>query len=195
MSDKDLEKKMIKDAVKMRIGKGEPKQKILEDLSMKYKDIITIVRQLEKTPSIERKRKYLPQNIILSFLLLTALGIDTITLIQLDRNVINIILGFSILNVVLDVIFLYGVKTFKIEVYSWIASRAVVTLIMIVISYAYYYQAVHYLVYVSLGLVTCSLIFGLYLSTQLCPRRIPTYKEVSVDGQEKVVKRIFIFPD
>ena len=134
-------------------------------------------------------------NLILGILLITTLGMDTITLIRFDKSVVNIILYFSILNVVLDVLFLYGVKTYKMEVYSWIASRAVVSLIMIIMSYAYYFQAVHYLVYVSFGLVTVSFILGLFLAVRLCPRRVPTYKEVSVNGYDKVVKRIYVFPD
>ena len=38
MSEKDLEKRNIAKEVKSRIVNGEPKQKILEELSQKYKD-------------------------------------------------------------------------------------------------------------------------------------------------------------
>ena len=51
MSEKELEKRNIAKEVKSRIGRSDPKHKILGELSQKYKDKAIISKQLEITPS------------------------------------------------------------------------------------------------------------------------------------------------
>jgi len=189
------EKRKIRKDVKTRVGKGEPKQKILEELSQIYKDKATIMKQLEVTPSKVMKYKYRMLNYLLAGLLLVALILDiTLLLFRLEwgNRIIDV---NSTLNVVLDAIFLVGVLLFRIENYSWIASRAVITLISIATLYAYYHQPVDILIFISFSLIVTSFILGLLLGVKLCPQRIPKVIEVNIDGTEKINKTIYVFPD
>jgi hypothetical protein len=188
------EKKQIIEEVKSRISKGEPKQQILEELSHLYKDKVTIVKQLELTPSRVMKYKYRMHNYILAALLLAALVLDTILLFRLDwgNRIVDV---NSTLNVVLDVIFLIGILLHRIETYSWIAARAVVTLITIMAAYTYYHQSVDILLFISLALIVISFVLGLLLGVKLCPPRVPKTIEVDIDGTEKINKTIYVFPD
>ena len=190
------EKRKIAKEIKFRLKCGHAKQKILEDVSQMFKDKVFIVKQLEKTPSEKMKSKYFIHNIILSLLLLLAITADLITFTKLDLSIQNNwIMYFTALNIVLDIIFWIGVKLYRVETYSWIASRALVSLIVIITSYMYYYQTVDYLVYVSLCLVSLSFVFGLWLGVHLCPPRVPKCIEVKINKEEMVEKVIYVFPD
>ncbi len=188
------EKKHIKKEVRLRIDKGEPKQQILEELSQQYKDKITIVRQLESIPSKLMRYKYMKFNYLLSALLLAALVLDAILLFRMEKGnpLINVI---SYLNVFLDAILLVGVLRYRIENYSWIAARAVISLLQIIISHAYYHYPIDPLTWIVLGLVVISFFLGLFLGIKLCPPRVPKTIEVDIDGTEKINKTVYVFPD
>jgi len=190
----EKEKKQITEDVKARIGKGEPKQQILEELTQVYKDKVTIVQQLETTPSLAMKQKYRMHNYMLAIFLMAALIADIFTL-WLDWGKWIIIFP-SMLNVVLDVIFVVGVLLYRSEIYSWISSRAVVSLVMIIAT-LYYYSigTLNPLIYISLGLVIISFILGMILGIKLCPQRVPKTIEVDIDGTEKINKTIYVFAD
>ena len=189
------EKKQIIKHVKARIDRGEPKQLILEELSQLYKDKVTIVRQLEFTPSKAMKAKYRIYNYILAALLLSAFVLDAILFHGLDRGVI-LVDYTTALNVVLDVVFLVGVLMYRIEIYSWIASCAVVTLITLLASLYYYdLQNIDPLLFISLTMVVISFILGLLLGVKLCPPRVPKNIEIDIDGTEKICKTVYVFPD
>ncbi|MDR1172305.1 MAG: hypothetical protein LBL24_07625 [Bacteroidales bacterium] len=188
------EKKQIIEDVKIRIDRGEPKQQILEELSQLYKDRVTIVKQLEVSPSKVMRYKYRMHNYLLAALLLAALVLDIISLSRLEWGD-RIVDVNSALNVVLDVIFLIGVLSYRIEIYSWIAARAVVTLITIMAAYTYYHRPVEILIFISLALIVISFVLGLLLGVKLCPPRVPKTVEVDIDGTEKINKTIYVFPD
>ena len=189
-----LEKKQIKKEVKTRVKKGEPKQRILEELSHLYKDKVTIVKQLEVTPSQAMKYKYQNLNFLLAGLLLIALVIDIILLYRLEWGFLMIDINTT-LNVALDIIFIVGVFLIRIENYSWIAARAVVTLVTILVSKAYYHQPIDILIFISLATIVASFFLGLLLGLKLCPVRVPKTIEVDIDGTEKIKKTIYVFPD
>ena len=191
------EKKQIINHVKARIDRGEPKQMILEELSQLYKDKVTIVRQLELTPSKEMKQKYVLLNFLLAAFLLTALVLHSILLfIKKDWGYYGIIDVTSTLNVVLDAVFLIGVLMYRIEIYSWIASCALVTLITIISSlYVYELHQISPLLFVAIGMILISFFLGLFLGVKLCPPRIPKTIEVDIDGTEKINKTIYVFAD
>ena len=195
MKEKDLEKQEIAKEVKSRIKGGEPKQKILEELSQKYKDKATIMKQLEITPSNAMKIEHRLLNISLVVLLGLALIVDTITLNNFQKNEYLIVNATTAINVVLDFVFLLGALLYWIEIYSWIACRAVSSLVIIVSTSMYYRDMVSVWVYVSLGLVILSFIIGLLLAVRLCPRRVPKIIEVPISEDEKIKKTIYVFPD
>jgi len=188
------EKRQIIKHVKVRIDRGEPKQLILEELSQLYKDKVTIVRQLELTPSRAMKAKYKIYNYLLAALLLSAFVLNAILLTGLKG--IMLIDVTTALNVVLDVVFLIGVLLYRIEIYSWIASCAVVTLITL-LSSLYYYELrnIDPLLFISLAMVVISFILGLLLGVKLCPPRVPKNIEIDIDGTEKICKTVYVFPD
>jgi len=189
------EKKQIVKEVKARVERGEPKQQILEELSQVYKDKVTINKQLEKTPSKLMKYKYAVFNYTLANFLLAALVLDAILLFKADWQFL-IIDGFAALNVGLDIVFLVGVLLYRSETYSWIASRAIVSLLIIIVSnYFIPNSSVQVLVYVSLALISVSFVLGLFLGVKLCPLRVPKVIEVDIDGVEKINKTIYVFPD
>ena len=189
------EKRQIIKHVKARIDRGEPKQLILEELSQLYKDKVTIVKQLELTPSKAMKSKYQMYNYFLAALLLTAFVLDSILLFKLNWG--KAIIDYTTaLNVALDAVFVIGVLIYRIEIYSWIASCAVVTLITILTS-LYYYELrdIDPLLFISLTLIVISFILGLMLAVKLCPPRIPKNVEVDIDGIEKINKTVYVFAD
>ena len=190
-----LEKRQIKEHVKVRLEKGEPKQQILEEMSQLYRDRVTIVKLLEQTPSKVMRHKFRMHNYGLAVLLAFVLVLDTILFFQLTWG--TLVIDFTIaLNIALSVVFLTGVLLFRIEIYSWIASSAVVTLITLIAWF--YYHGIHDinpLLYVSLSLIVISFILGLLLGVQLCPSRVPKSIEVDVDGIEKITKTVYVFPD
>ena len=190
-----LEKKQIVKHVKVRIDRGEPKQLILEELSHLYKDKMTIIRQLELNPSKAMRHKYRKFNYLLAVLLLTTLALHSILFfnLQFGKWIIDFTAG---LNVVLDVVFLIGVLLYRIEIYSWIASCALVTLITL-ISSLYYYEIheISQLLFVSLCLILISFVLGLLLGVKLCPPRIPKTVEVDIDGTETINKTVYVFSD
>ena len=189
------EKKQIIKHVKARIDRGEPKQLILEELSQLYKDKVTIMRQLELTPSNAMKNKYMMYNYLLAGLLLSAFVLDAILLFKLNWG--NAIIDVTTaLNVALDAVFLVGVLLYRIEIYSWIASCAVVTLITLLTSLYYYdLRAIDPMLFISLSLIVISFILGLLLGVKLCPQRVPKNIEVDIDGTEKINKTVYVFPD
>jgi hypothetical protein len=194
-----LEKKQIKKHVIERIGRGEPKQQILEELSQLYKDKVTIVKHLEFTPSNAMKEKFKMHNYGLAVLLLGVLVLDFILLVQLLQSHWGgkVVIDFTTsLNVVLNAVFLAGVLSYRIEIYSWIASCAVVMLITITAS-LYYYEIseLNPLLFISLALIIVSFVLGLLLGVKLCPQRVPKVIEVDIDGVEKINKTIYVFPD
>ncbi|MDR2038297.1 MAG: hypothetical protein LBQ60_10290 [Bacteroidales bacterium] len=188
------EKSQIKKEIKSRISRGEPKQQILEDLSQKYKDKITIVKQLEITPSVVMKQKYYLFNILLFTLLLAALVLDTILLFRV-KWINPLTTTISYLNVGLDIMLLLGAGLYRIESYSWISARAIVSILQIIITHAYYQSPIDTLTFISLGLVVISFLLGLFLSIKLCPPRIPKTIEVDIDEKEKIKKTVYVFPD
>jgi len=193
--ERALEKKQIKEHVKVRIEKSQPKQLILEELSQLYKDKVTIVKLLEQTPSIVMRHKFRMHNYGLAVLLAVVLVLNVILFFQLKWG--TVIIDFTTaLNVVLSAIFLTGVLLYRIEIYSWIASSAVVTLITLIAS-LYYYELrdINPLLFVSLSLIVICFILGLLLSVKLCPSRVPKTIEVDIDGIEKINKTIYVFPD
>jgi len=190
-----LEKKQIKEHVKIRMNKGEPKQQIFEELSHLYKDKVTIVKLLEQTPSKVMRRKFRIHNFGLAVLLLAVLVLDTILFFQLKwgNAIIDITAG---LNILLSIVFFTGVLLYWIEIYSWIASSAVVTLITLIASLYYYeLREINPLLFVSLLLIVISFILGLLLGIKLCPSRVPKTIEVDIDGTEKINKTVYVFPD
>ena len=196
------EKRQIIKHVKARIDRGEPKQQIMEDLSALYKDKVTIAKQLESTPSKEMKLKYQMYNYLLAAFLLVALIFDIILIgselgsegasWSAGRNVIT---ANYTLSIVLDLIFVVGVLLYRNEIYSWIASRALITIFAMFISFGYYKYQGNALIYVSLALIVISLVLGLFLGVKLCPPRVPKVIEVDIDGTEKINKTIYVFPD
>ena len=167
--EQTAEKKQIKLDVSYRIKRGELKQQIFEDLSPLYKDKVTLVRQIEITPSRAMKSKYGIFNYVLAFFLLAALAVDIVLITKLDTNhwfsnlwyhlMINYI---TVLSIVLDTVFFVGVLLYRIEIYSWIASRALLTLITLVASASFEkvfdQEIVFVLLLISLGLIVISFI-------------------------------------
>lgn len=192
--EKVNEKRQIKKEVLARIKKGEPKQQILEELSLEYKDKITIVKQLENTPSIMMRHKYLKYNYLMSALLLTILVLDVIAIFraQWHHPLVDTI---SYLNVAIDIILLTGAVLYRIENYSWIAARAIVSLIQIIITHVYYHQGIDLLTFIVLALIIISFLLGMFLGIKLCPPRIPKIIEVNVDDKETIKKTVYVFPD
>jgi hypothetical protein len=194
MGKSDLnEKNQIKQEVRLRIKKGEPKQQILEDLSQKFKDKITIVRQLEINPSVRMKKKYLLVNIALFVLLLVTLILDIIMIPNLEEGLLITILTY--LNLAIDVILLIGVGFYRIEIYSWIAARAIVALSQLAIVHLFFKGPVDILSLISLGLIIISFMVGLFMGIKLCPPRIPKTVEVEIDEKEKIQKTVYVFFD
>jgi membrane-associated HD superfamily phosphohydrolase len=195
-TDQKSEKKQIIKHVRACIERGEPKQLILEELSHLYKDKVAIVKQLELTPSKAMKYKYRTHNYFLAALLLIALVLNAILLFKLDWGKETIIDIATAANIVLGVVFLVGVLMYRIEIYSWIASSAVVTLITILASLYYYVlRDINPLLFISLTIIVISFIFGLLLSVKLCPPRVPKNIEIDIDGTEKINKTVYVFPD
>jgi len=191
-----LEKRNIKKEIKERIDKGIPKQQILEELSFLYKDKMPVLKQLESTPSKMMKQKYRLFNYMLAGLLLAATILDIIILKNLKWGMYPILDVFYTLNVVLDAVFLVGVLLYRIESYSWVASRAVVSLLTITVTL--YYQSfsdLNMLIFISLTLIVVFLVLGLLLGVKLCPQRVPKIIELDVNGTEKVNKTIYVFTD
>ena len=199
------EKKQIRFDVKERIKSGIPKQKIIEELSSLYKDKNSIIKEIESTPSNAMKSKYGLLNYMLASFLLAAVVIDVILCFRLDWSIFRSS-GWSywgihinvILSLILDSVFLVGVIMYRINVYSWIASRALLTAIMLIASYAYIKDmfVIDYLVFVSFGLIVLSFVVGLMLCVKLCPPRVPKIIEKEIEGlNEKIKKTIYVYPD
>ena len=198
-SDKNQIKKQISLDVKNRIKNGIPKQQILEELSQLYEDKATIVKQIEKTPSLAARAKCLKYNYMLFACLLMALILDTILIFKIDIGNLGsgekVHLFNTILSIVLDVVFIVGVIFYLVEIYSWIAARALVTLLTLMISFGYYHSEIHLLVYLSLFLIIVSFALGLLMGVKLFPQRIPKTIEIDIDGVEKLKKTIYVYPD
>ena len=196
LKEKAFEKRLIKKAIKEWIDMGKPKQQILEDLSLLYKDKVTILKQLEFTPSKVMKHKYRLFNYMLAVLLLAATILDVIILKNLNWGKHSILDVNYALSVALDAIFLVGVLLYRIEIYSWVASRAVVSLVTIMVTL--YYQSfaeINSLIFISLTLIVVFFILGLFLGIKLCPPRVPKVIEVPVNGTEKINKIVYVFQD
>ena len=195
--DQTLEKKQIIDHVKARIDRGEPKQLILEEMTQLYKDKMTIVRTLEVTPSKAMRQKYKPLNFLLVGLLMAVLVLNVILLFKVQWMITPIIIKFTTaLNVALNACFLYFVWTYRIEVYSWISSCALITLVTLTSSLYYYeFQEISPLLFISILLILVCFVLGLMLGVKLCPPRVPKIIEVDIDGTEKINKTIYVFGD
>ena len=194
MSKEQLsERRRIKKEVKNLVDKGKSKQQILEELSQLYKDRITIMKQLELTPSRTMKYKFRVYNYLLATLLLVVLILDIIAFSR-SQWVDWIISSNLILNIAMDVVFLVGVLLFRIELYTWIAARAVVTLLTIIAAHTQYYQ-IDILVYVSLFLIVVSFISGTMIVLKLRPPRVPKTIEVNNGRNQRINKTIYVFPD
>ncbi len=191
--DNIQEKKQIKEEVLTRINQKIPKQQILEELSPKYKDKITIIKQLENTPSVAMKKKYFKLNYILAGLLFLALIMDVLSAFR--SNWIYWIQYVVYLNMILDVVLCIGTALYRIETYSWIAARGIVSILQIIITNAYFRHPVDMTTLISLGLIIISFFLGLYLGVRLCPPRVPKKIEVTIDENEKIQKTIYVFPD
>ena len=191
--EQSLEKRKIRKDVQYLVNKGEPKQQILENLSHLYKDKITIVKQLEATPSMIMKCKFRIYNYILAVLLLVVLVLDIALLSRLQWGD-WIIDSHLIINIALDVVFLISVLLFRIEIYSWIAARAVVTLLTILVAQTQYDQ-IDVLIFISLALIIASFVFGITLGEKLCPPRIPKIIQMDIGNDEIHNKTVFVFPD
>ena len=196
MDKEAFEKRQIKKLVKEYIAKGIPKQQILEELALLYKDRKTILRQLELTPSKKTIQKYRWYNYLLAGLLLVATILDIIILNSLNWGKHPILDFHYGLCVALDAIFLVGVLMYRIESYSWVASRAVVSLTLIAVT-AYYqsFNDVHALIFISFGLILTFFVLGLLLGVKLCPPRVPKLIELDVSETEKIHKMKYVFPD
>jgi len=194
MSKEQLfERRQIKKEVKNLVDKGKSKQQILEELSQLYKDKITIMKQLEVTPSRTMKSKFRVYNYFLAVLLLVVLVLDIITLSRLQWG--NWIIDTNlVVNIALDVVFLVGVLLFRVEIYTWIAARAVITLLTIMAVHTEYYQ-IDILVFVSLTLIVVSFVLGMMLSPKLRPPRVPKTIEVNNGKNQTMNKTIYVFPD
>ena len=196
--EKISEKKRIKLDVKYRVERGEPKQQILEELSLFYKDKVTLVKQIKITPSKAAKVKYGIYNYLLAILLMAALVLDFTSLFRIENGVGpgQLALIFNIIICIgLDAIFLAGVMLYRIEIYNWIATRAFITLITIVISLGYFQLKIHPVIYLSLLLIIISSAIGWALRKRLWPDRVPKVIEVDIDGVEKIKKTILVHPD
>jgi len=197
--EQSLEKKQIKLDVKYRIKRGEPKQQILEDLSPLYKDKAFLVKTISSTPSKAMKTKYKIHNYLLAALLFAAFVIDVILFFKLEPwkgDILSDTRQFNVvISVVLDLVFIAGVLLYRINIYSWIACRAFITLIAIIVAFGEF----ELLDYVSLGLILISFVLGLFLSVKLCPARVPKTieREIDVEGSEKIINKntIYVFPD
>jgi len=186
----------IKKYIKICIDEGKPKQQILEELSVLYQDKATIIKQLEVIPSKMLKHKYRLFNYMLAGLLLIITILDVIILTNIQWGMYPILDVNYALSVVLDVIFFVGVLLYRSEIYSWVASRAVVSLITILIMiYDHLFPDINVLIIISLTLVIVFLILGLHLSVKLCPPRVPKVIELDIDGTTKVNKTIYVFAD
>ena len=171
----------------------------MEELSQLYEDKATLVRQLEKTPSLSAKAKHVMYNYLLSACLLAALILDIMFVFKFETVNLGpgekVLLFNAVLSIVLDSIFFIGVLFYFIEIYSWIAARALVTLITLSISFGYYHISIHLLVYLSLLMIIISFALGLLLGVKLFPPRVPKIIEVDIDEVEKLKKTIYVFPD
>ena len=197
--EKISEKERIKLDVKYRLRRGEKKQQILEELSQLYKDKVTLVRQIEITPSKTAKSKYGILNFLLAALLIAVFVLDILLIIKIEKRLESgngIIIFNTIISIVLDLFFIVSILSYRIELYSWIAARAFVTLITIIILLGYFQVSVHPFIYLSLVMVITSFIFGLWLGIKkLCPPRVPKIIEIDIDGIEKIKKTILVYPD
>ena len=196
--EKKSEKKEIRNDVRRRIKKGEPKQQVLEELRNVYDDKATLIKQIEKTPSNAAKTKYVKYNYLLCGCLLMALILNVLFLFKFEPDLgagERVLLYSTLLSIVLDVVFIVGVLMYFIEIYSWIAARALLTLMTLLISFGYFKTEIHLFVYLSFALIIVSFTLGLLLGVKLCPQRVPKIVEVEIDETEKIKKTVYVFPD
>jgi hypothetical protein len=103
-------------------------------------------------------------------------------------------LSFAFFNLLLDIFLLVGIALYRMEAYSWIAARAIISLLQIIAVNAVYHF-IDPLSYYTLGLLLISFIAGLFMSVKLSPRRVPKVIEL-VDGNNETIKKtIYVFPD
>jgi hypothetical protein len=189
------------------VGNGEPKQKILEDLLKKYRENMFIIKTLESTPSVTMKKKYFYCNVAVFVLLLSIFVFDLLLLAKLffpdwfsladsdyavELEFLNVF--FVLFNLLLDILLLIGIALYRMEAYSWIAARAVFSLLQIIAVNAVYHF-IDPLSYYTLGLLLVSFIAGLFMSVKLSPRRIPKTIELVNSENETIKKTIYVFPD
>jgi hypothetical protein len=163
---------------------------------------------LENAPSIAMKKKYYHYNIGVFILLLAIFAFDSIIMaifffpewfhapvLQYSYFERYVILIADAINMTADIALLIGVGLYKMETYSWIAVRAVLSLLQIVAVNVSSHHDTDGLVYLTFGLLVISFFAGLFMSIKLSPRRVPKIIDVVVDENEKIKKTIYVFPD
>jgi hypothetical protein len=100
----------------------------------------------------------------------------------------------NLMNIALDIWLLIGVGLYKMETYSWIAARALISLLQIIAVNVSSRYSTDILIYFTLGLLVASFVAGLFMSVKLSPRRVPKTIEVEIEN-EKIKKTIYVFPD
>jgi hypothetical protein len=137
----------------------------------------------------------------MSVLLFAILVLDIILLYQqrtasvVELSIYSWTKAFPYFNILIDILLLTGVLRYRIEIYSWIAARAVISVIQIVVLNVISSQTVDVLIWIVLLLVVISFLLGLFLGVKLCPPRVPKEIEVDIDGVEKIKKTVYVFPD
>jgi hypothetical protein len=200
------EKNQIKAEVRRRVKSGEPKQVIQEDISKRFKDKIAIIKQLEGVPSLSMRKKYRWFNVGIFILLLAIFTLDVWAMLRFffpetfhpgtEESVAAWLLGgLVILNIAIDAVLLIGVALYRLDTYSWISARAIISLLQIIAVQVSFPKAGDPLNYYILGLLVVSLAFGLFMSARLSPHRIPKKIEVTNSEGDKIPKIIYVFPD
>ena len=198
---------LIKNEIRRRVGSGEPKQSILDDISKKYKKNMAIIKMLESTPSIAMKKKYYYHNIGVFILLFAIFVLDSIISakfffpewLNAPKLIYNdfekyIIMTVNLINIALDVMLLIGADLYRMETYSWIAVRALISLVQIITVNVASRLNTDSLIYFTLVLLVASFVAGMFMGVKLSPRRVPKTIEVEIEN-EKIKKTIYVFPD
>ena len=195
MNEKGAEKRYLAKEVKMMIAEGEPKEKILEELSERFKDQVMVMKILENTPSKVKREIYGTMNMMLLLLLILTMVADIVMIFDTgaERKMIFVNLCTSV-SIVLDVIFIVAVLRYKVELYLWIFSRAFVSMIIAIVLYIHDSQYVDRMVYVAFGLTVFSTALGMWLAGKLCPKRVPKKVTLS-NGRENIISMIYVYPD
>jgi hypothetical protein len=153
------------------------------------------------------KKKYFYWNVAVFILLLSIFVLDLMLLAKMffpDRfyssdsgyavELESLNLFFVFFNLLLDILLLVGIALYRMDAYSWIAARAVISLLQIIAVNAVYHF-IDVLSYYTLGLLIISFVAGLFMSVKLSPRRVPRIIELVNDENETIKKTVYVFPD